>query len=219
MQAVINTVAFGLGIFILARLTWPAARAARCADPNLGSVDARRRCLVVGDAAALISLVEWLAAGVAFPVLLCAVLGPQPPAFFFHFFVSLGLCGLMASVHPFFGVTFLAVRTLLPSLLRSSGDPELPAALERLRRRTGLYLALAAVSPMLTVAAWAAIGSENRTILGVLSAVGVFGFAVAYALSCAILGDLEALAQTVALTTSASEDAGPAASTWVRGKG
>ena len=98
VQAVINTVAFGLGIFILARLTWPAARAARCADPNLGSVDARRRCLVVGDAAALISLVEWLAAGVAFPVLLCAVLGPQPPAFFFHFFVSLGLCGLMAAV-------------------------------------------------------------------------------------------------------------------------
>ncbi len=108
VQGVINAVAFSLGIFIVGRLAWPATRADRRGGD--AQADPRRRCLILGDAAALVGLAEWLAAGVAFPVLLCAALGPQPAPFFVRFFVSLGLCGLMAAVYSFFGVTFLAVR-------------------------------------------------------------------------------------------------------------
>ena len=109
VQGVINAVAFSMGIFILGRLAWPAARAARRGAAD-APADPRRRCLFLGDAAAMVTLAEWVTAGVAFPVLLCAVLGPQPASFFLRFFVSLGLCGLMAAVYSFFGVTFLAVR-------------------------------------------------------------------------------------------------------------
>ncbi len=216
VQAAINSVAFPLGVFILARLTWPAARAARRADPGAPAA-VRCRCLVLGDAAAVVSLAEWLTAGVAFPLLLCAALGPQPPSFFLHFFISLGLCGLMAAVYPFFGITFMAIRALLPPLLRNGGGPELPAALERLRRRTGLYLALAAVAPMLSVAAWAATGSENRLELGLLSLVEVVGFAASFALSRAIQGDLEALAHVASPADDASDE-GPLTSESSRGK-
>jgi hypothetical protein len=68
--------------------------------------------------------------------------------------------------------------------------------MERLKRRIGFYLLLAAVAPMLSVAAWAALGSENRTALGVLSAVGLLGFGLAFVLSRAIQADVEALAHT-----------------------
>ena len=76
--------------------------------------------------------------------------------------------------------------------------------MERLKRRTGLYLLLAAAAPMLTVAAWAATGSENRAALGLLSAVGLVGFGAAFALSRAIQGDLEALARTAAAASDRS---------------
>ncbi len=204
VQAAINGIAFPLGIALMTVLALPVARAVRGVDkgkpPDAGGLArARRRCLVLGEAAAAISVVEWLLAGLVFPVALCTFLGPQPFWFFLRFVVSLALCGLIAAVYPFFGVTFLAVRVLLPPLIRRrTFDGEGLAGLERLKRRTGLYLLLAAAAPMLTVAAWAATGSENRAALGLLSAVGLIGFGAAFALSRAIQGDLEALARTAA---------------------
>jgi serine/threonine protein kinase len=195
VQAGINSVAFPLGIVIGGLVILPVSRAARRGGGGLPPVV--RRCLILGDVAALLSIAEWTVAGLVYPWCLCALLGPQPPEFFVHFFVSLGLCGLMAAVYPFFAVTFLAVRVLLPPLIRGRGlSADELQGLERLKRRTGLYLLLAAAAPMLTVAAWAVLGSENRVLLGVLGAVGVVGFAAAFALSRAIQGDLEALAET-----------------------
>jgi hypothetical protein len=202
VQAAINGIAFPIGIVVMSVLAWPTARAVRRANEDKSSgvgdrAGPRRRCIILGDAAAVISVVEWLLAGLVFPLALCAFLGPQPFWFFLRFVVSLALCGLIAAVYPFFGVTFLAVRVLLPPLIRRRTlDAEELAALERLKRRTGLYLLLSAAAPMLTVAAWAATGSENRSALGLLSAVGLVGFGAAFALSRAIQGDLEALAHT-----------------------
>ena len=142
------------------------------------------------------SLVLWLIAGVAYPVALCAALGIQSVSFFVHFLVSLALCGLIAAVYPFFGVAFFAVRVLVPALIRDRRlNAEELSEMEGLKRRTGLYLLLAAMAPMLTVGAWAAFGTENRTGLGVLSAIGLIGFGYAFAVSRAILGDLEALSR------------------------
>ena len=62
-------------------------------------------------------------AGLAFPLALCAFLGPQPSWFFVRFVISLALCGLIAAVHPFFGATFLVVRALLPPLMRGAASP------------------------------------------------------------------------------------------------
>ncbi|HVS39777.1 MAG TPA: serine/threonine-protein kinase [Gemmataceae bacterium] len=203
VQAGINAVAFPLGVVLLGRAALPTTRAARTVAKTSNNDDlqavARRRSLVLGDVAAGVSLAEWVAAGVAFPSTMIALLGPRPPEFFLHFFVSLGLCGLMAAVYPFFGIAFIVVRVLLPALLqRRSPDAAERAAMERLSRRTGLYLLLAAAAPMLTVAAWAALGSENRTELAILSGVGVAGCAAAFALSRAIQGDVEALIGTAA---------------------
>ena len=198
VQFAINSVAYPTCIAAVALLAWRTTRAARLA--NGGPCDdpiARRRCLILGDGAALVSVSGWLLAAPAFPIGVCMGLGPQPATFILKFMVSLALCGLIAAVYPFFGVTFLAVRVLLPALLRHHAlDARELAGIERLKRRTGLYLLLAAVAPMLTVAAWAAMGSENRAALGMLAAVGLIGFGAAFALSRAILTDLDALTGT-----------------------
>ncbi len=198
VQLAINSVAYPAGMAAMGLLAWRTARAIRMAEGDRrDDPAARRRCLVLGDAAALISASGWLLAAPAFPLGVRLGLGPQPASFFLSFMVSLALCGLIAAVYPFFGVTFLAIRVFLPTLLRRhSPDAAELAGMERLKRRTGLYLLLAAVAPMLTVAAWAVTGSENRTALGVLACVGLVGFGAAFALSRAILGDLEALTPT-----------------------
>ena len=202
VAATINSVAFPVGIVVLALLALPTTRNIRRADAGLTD-GPRRRCIVLGDCAAVVIMVLWLIAGAAYPITLCAFLGLQSLTFFLHFMISLALCGLIAAVYPFFGVTFFAVRVFLPSLFRNRPPDVVEAsAMERLKRRTGLYLLMAALAPMLTVAAWAAMGSENRTSLGVLSAIGLVGFGATFALSREIVGDLEALARTVGLSKS-----------------
>jgi serine/threonine protein kinase len=211
VQGAINAVAFSGGIVILIVLARPVLRALRGLDerapPGADVVAAaRRRCLVLGDLTAGVGVAEWLLAGLAYPVSLCAALGPQPLEFFLHFFVSLALCGLLAAIQPFFWVTFLSVRVLLPPLLRRQGvDAVALVGMERLKRRTGLYLLLSAAAPMLSVAAMAAMGSENRAALGVLSVVGLAGFGAAFALSRALQGDLDALAGTAGYSPSAED--------------
>ena len=212
VQSAINGIAFPFGVGLLGVLVWPAARAVLQmekgevldADKMRGP---RRRCLVLGDWAAGLSIGLWLLAGPIYPMALWAVLGPLPLWFFVDFVLSLALCGLIASVYPFFGVTFLAVRALFPRLAWDLDADDL-ARMERLKRRTGFYLLLSAVAPMLTVAAWAAMGSENRIALGVLSAVSLIGFGVVFVLSRAIQGDLEALTQTAAWFSPTSEGGG-----------
>jgi hypothetical protein len=86
---------------------------------------------------------------------------------------------------------------LLPTLLRYHPPDSVElAGMERLKRRTGLYLLLSAMAPMLTVAAGAAMGSDNRVAPGMLAIVGLVGFGAAFVLSRAIVGDLDALIGT-----------------------
>jgi eukaryotic-like serine/threonine-protein kinase len=192
----INGVAFPIGIATIVFLAVPTTRAVRRADAGQ-TAKPRQRCLVLGDLAAIIIMILWLIAGAAYPITLCAFLGFQSLTFFLHFMISLALCGLIAAVYPFFAVTFFAVRVFLPTLIRRRPpDAAELAAMERLKRRTGLYLLMAALAPMLTVAAWAALGSESRTSLGVLSAVGLVGFGATFVLSREIVGDLEAIERT-----------------------
>ena len=192
VQACINATAFPIGIILISLLTLPVARAVRRTD---GATRPVRRCLVLGDYAVVIPLAEWTLAGPVFPLALCAFIGPQPAWFFVRFAVSLALCGLIATVYPFFGVTFLAVRALLPALVRGRGfEADERAGLEGLKRRTSFYLLLAAAAPMLTVVAWVLMEAKNTSLLGLLSALGVVGFGAAFAVSRAILSDIEALA-------------------------
>jgi eukaryotic-like serine/threonine-protein kinase len=213
VQFAINGIAFPLGVACLGVLVRPAARAVRQVDKG-EPLDAdllpppRRRCLALGDWAAGLSIALWLLAGPLYPLALWAVLGSLPVWFIMDFVVSLALCGLIASVYPFFGVTFLTVRALFPILARGGNlDAGDLTGMERLKRRTGWYLLLSAVAPMLTVAAWAAMGSENRMALGVLSAVSLAGLAAAFVLSRAIQGDLEALTRTAVSAFPTTEGA------------
>lgn len=203
-QAIINSLAFPLGLGLAALLSWPVAGVAadRARFERLTGAERerlRRECLRLGHYAALISLVLWLVAAPAYPLAIHWGVGNVPVSVYVHFTASLALCGLIAMAYPFFGVTFLAVCSFYPALVQ-------PAAMTRedrrsLRRLSGscwVYLSLAAVVPMLAVAILVVVGSQARFALGLLAVCGVAGLATAFLFFRCIQSDLATLAKIAA---------------------
>jgi hypothetical protein len=203
VQTVVNSIAFPLGMALGILVVWPVARALR--ELRAGKVPGvemlaagRRRCLQMGHCAAALSISLWLLASLAYPLSMSLAAVGLTLSPFVHFVASLTVCGLIAAVYPFFGVTFLAVRALYPRLIRSTATgPEDVHGLYRLSRGAVWYLLLAAVIPMLAVMALVLIGSENRFALGALSAAGLAGFGLVFWLHRTIQADLQALVYAV----------------------
>jgi serine/threonine protein kinase len=198
IQLIINSIAFPLGILVLAAAVRPVARAlarvrqAKDADKD-GDVTPfeRRRCLLLGHVTALVAVSAWLSAGLAFPASLAWVANGIPLAAVLHFLASLALCGLIAAVYPFFAVTLIAVRAFYPPLISPRRDEDWDFA--DLRRRLNIYLVLAATVPMLGIFVLVSAGSSSRFALVVLSVIGLAGFGLAFLCHRALAADLEAL--------------------------
>jgi serine/threonine protein kinase len=204
----INGIAFSLGIFWALYLTWPLVLGVRnLRTAQSGTVPPThfllRRALRLGQHAALIGIIEWTIAGLMFPVVVHVVSGHADVQLYLQFVASLTLCGLIAASYPFFFVTYFCVHVFYPAILRNDSAAEADAGdLKLLRKRAGAFLLLAGGVPLLGVAMIVLnallTGAQNTFILGVLSAVGAFGFFLAYAMYNAIQHDLAALSVTAA---------------------
>jgi hypothetical protein len=163
----------------------------------------RHRCLELGRLVALISVVEWSIAACAYPLGLRIIHAHLPLSAMLHFFFSLLLCGFVAAAYPFFIVTFFALRSLYPVFL--TADLEGAAAdapvLRQVGRRNSVYLVVAALAPLLGIAALIADswieenviqeGAEKTMI--VFSAAGLVGLPWLFRLSHSIRTDLDTL--------------------------
>jgi hypothetical protein len=156
--------------------------------------EARRRCLKLGTVASLVCVGCWCLAGVLWPISLDLLLGWLPFDAHLHFLISLTLCGLIAAVYPFFLVTHLALRGLMPVLLRAgSPSAEEITTLERLGRSLGPNLLAAAAVPFVGIATLVLIDSHDRTTMKMLVAFGLIGCVFAYVLERRIRQDLSAI--------------------------
>ena len=205
--AAVNGTAFPAGIVFLAALAWPIGRGIRRlrAGESLPADELRRlrrRCLYFGHYAACTGVVLWALSGPIYPLSI-NVLGGMPPRNYAYFSVSLFLCGLIAAAYPFFGVTFLYVRVLYPSLVQpGSMTLEDRGWLDRLGTFSWQYLLLAGSVPMLTtsLALWirtagdlAADSVAQSPLLALLGLAGLAGLGLAFWLCRTLLSDLEVL--------------------------
>lgn len=183
VQFIINGVAFPVGAYLVYCFVRPVARmlksptAIREATPEQRSI-MRQKALRLGHWAALIGIVEWMIAGVIYPVAMYALTEDMGFANAGHFIISLALCGLVAAAYPFFGVTYVAVRVFFPALLpKPTIDPRVEAQLRRLSVETRVYYAIACGVPLIGMGLLILLGSDYRTaqvVLTVLIALGVF---------------------------------------------
>ncbi|MEK6237048.1 MAG: protein kinase, partial [Planctomycetales bacterium] len=198
-QSVINSIAFPVGLAVLAALAWPLGVGLRNVrlKQSLSDEDRRalrRLCLNIGHYAAAIGIVEWIIAGVAYPITLHALGARMPLDGYLHFIISLTICGLIAAAYPFFFATFLGIRACYPAVVAGpAGTDDELNDLKRLAGSTLVYLIVAACVPMLAVTLLALAGLQNQLALFVLGAVGFAGFLLLARLYQVIQADLSAL--------------------------
>lgn len=184
IQAVINGIAFPVGVGFFLYLAVPTVRKIR--DSTTNKIGEKTRLLVfrLGLYGALIGSVEWVLAGIAYPISIRAVGVQMPVDAYFHFFASLVICGLVAASYPFFFVTLFCMRSLCPriwqgSLRRVADDRK---SLKLVASMLNPFLLISALVPLLGIASLLSFGSESRFGMSVLSIVGLFGFAAIFGL-------------------------------------
>lgn len=217
VQAIINSVAFPVGLGSAVIASWPVVRAVRAHEQRREAgarsragepaelLQLRRRCLQLGHIAAAISLTLWLLAAPAYPIALSVAVSEVPISVYLHFVASLAMCGLIAAAYPFFMTSCLAVCSFFPVLVPmgemtdDDGD-----SLARLGLAGWFYLLLAASVPMLAVAALTGVGSDARFALGTLAVGGVVSFVAAFQMLRTLQADLAALISLTAPTDAAN---------------
>lgn len=215
IQTVINSIAFPLGVGLGSWMAWAvvsgmkrALRGEKLDEERLRWL--RRRCLRMGHFGAMIGVVEWTVAGIAYPVALY-LFAPVTMNWqsYVHFFPSLILCGLIVAAYPFFLVTWVMIRMVYPPLLQANlTEIDDSFELDLLSRRSTLYLWMAMSVPLLSVAMLVLIGPEQtgapgtgrsfaRIAMGILSFGGLLGVGLAFWLYRQLQGHIEALRPAV----------------------
>jgi eukaryotic-like serine/threonine-protein kinase len=206
-QAVINGIAYPIGAALFWYLGFSVYRGYKqCQAGQLPPdrvLTLRQRCLELGRLVALVSIVEWSIAACVYPISLRIVNAEMPTSAMLRFFFSLVLCGLVAASYPFFVVTLFSLRSLYPIFLLSDLDRAAVDAplLRKLGRRNAVYLVVAALVPLLGIAALVADSLINEDVLppgaeksmAIFSAVGLLGLPCLFWLSHLIRTDLATL--------------------------
>jgi hypothetical protein len=206
MVGPVNATLYPLGAALVVAFAMPVARALGQlnrgeAVPPEQLAAARRRALVLGHGVALVGLVLWLVAGLAFPLYIHWRTGSFPATGYVYFLLSMLACGIISCCFPYLATTWLSVRVFFPALLANSApDAAEQRRLAAVGRQAGYYLFTSPVAPLLAILLVIFSGqptpedaaiTRNATIILVI--VAIAGFAAAYITWQRIRADLEAL--------------------------
>ena len=154
LSALINMFAFPLGVAVLLWLARDVQRGLQSAAMRQ-VVDRRHleSAWNLGHRAAMVGGVMWTIAGLAFPI----VLHSWDPNFGWiesiEFFLSLAICGGIAWIYPFFGVTLLGTENYYPAMVKPTmADDHFSELASQMTRRANIYLASAAAIPLCALA-------------------------------------------------------------------
>lgn len=204
IQSIINLIAYPLGLGLMGWITWSILRGSREHDPpgewnEQRALSLEKRCLRLGHYAALICTAEWIVAGIAYPVSMHYAIGSLPFSSYLHFLGSLLLCGLIAASYPFFGVTYLSLHLLYPRVPKPRlVGSDSPHFFQQTKRLSWVYLILAFLVPMLSIASLAMINLDDKVATGILTVAGTLGAISIFRVFQALQADLDALQELYA---------------------
>jgi hypothetical protein len=151
----VNGVVYPLGLMLFLTIMLPIARIVHRSRRNEPATAADLSALWnIGNKATLICGVLWAVSGMVFAVSFSTLHAEFAFWEALHFFLSLILCGGVAWIYPYFGMTLLAVMLYYPQVISPAMlDPEFPQRCQTLRRHSRWYLLSAAAIPLTAVAA------------------------------------------------------------------
>ena len=195
VQLWVNGIAFPFGIAVG---TWAAYRVFRLlrSDVPGEAQEGTTKLLEFGQVIAILLLTIWTISGIAFPIAI-GEFGSHSINFYLHFFLSLALCGIVATTYPYMLITFLGVRYFVPALVRHGiiAGPR-RRDLKQTARRNKIFLMTSILVPMLGIWLVVAFGGNadgREWALLAVSGGGAAGFLAMIALERLIGLDLAAL--------------------------
>ncbi len=172
----INLIAFPLAVALVAAYTGQVVRALRRAQAGVAACQADYfATLQLAHRAAVIGGLLWCLAAVLYPAILWLAFDEISGREVSHFFLSHVICGGVAAIYPFFGISVYAIAVCYPKLVRSSiKDAGFDRRMVRLVGRCERYLLLACAVPLLG-AALLLVSEEDATgvILLAIAATGL----------------------------------------------
>lgn len=163
----VNCIVFPLGAAILILFAQPVRGSLRAALQGRAATEPELDAAWnLGHRAAMIGGLLWSIAGIAFPLVL-RWLNPRfdlPGAI--EFFLSLVICGGIAWIYPFFGISLVASEIYYPTIVvPTMVDAGFQRRARQLKTRSAIYLASAAAIPLFALTLLAA-----RQTLGIADA-------------------------------------------------
>lgn len=136
----------------------------------------------IGLRATLICGVLWFVSGCVFAIgMYRAFPGLFHQTDAFHFLISLVLCGGVAWIYPYFGMTLLSLLIYYPKVISPSmSDPDFAARSQRLRRQNSLYLVSAAAIPLIAIGALVAREDIPKELVIAGICITAIGLSFAY---------------------------------------
>ena len=171
LALVVSASLLAVGLCFLISLTRAFVAAIRRAESGEPADEKSVRSIVhLGQNAALIGGSLWVAGGVIYPIALWFRFPELPTAELIRFFFSLLICGGVASIYPFFGMTTLGSLVYFPQLVRNSmQDSHFDVRARRLLTQTERFWLAAVAIPLMGVALL--VFSDTREKSVVLTAV------------------------------------------------
>ncbi len=151
----VNGVVYPLGLILFLSIMWPIVRIVHRSQRGLPASQSEiSRLWNIGNQATLICGVLWAVSGMVFAVSFSSLQSEFGYAEAIHFFLSLVLCGGVAWIYPYFGMTLMAVLIYYPRVIAPTmSDPGFPERCHRVRRHSLWYLLSAAAIPLTAVGA------------------------------------------------------------------
>lgn len=207
----VNSFGFLIGLLVFLYLAKPIGEglAAIASEKNLPFAELtaiRRRCLNLGQHAAIIGTCLWIIAGPIYPLTISTL----EISYYLYFIASLTLCGVFVATYSFLFVTWLCTHVYFPTFISPGSvtvdDIDLLAKVDSLRWR---YLAMAGTLPMLVLAFGVVLSTTIKSqvvtlLLGVFGFVGVLGFVLALRLFQVIQTDIALLIEASSASSRTS---------------
>ncbi|MEM7476238.1 MAG: serine/threonine-protein kinase, partial [Planctomycetota bacterium] len=152
----VNVIVYILGLSLFLLVVWPFVKIVHRGKEGRACLDSEIDYLwSIGFRATLIAFVLWVVSGVVF----AASMQLKFPQSFsameaLHFFLSLLLCGGVAWIYPFFGMTLVSLLVYYPKVIAPTmSDAKFDTRARSIRRFSVWYLRSAAAIPLIAVAA------------------------------------------------------------------
>jgi hypothetical protein len=208
-----NVLVYPFCTYLLFRQMWPVYRMWKRLHPRNGLPETlardevavgRRRMLSWPAWAVGLSALGWLPGGFLFPLGIDLLAGPMALDVYAHFLISFTLSGLIAMTYTYFGVQFVALRSLYPRFWADPQDlhRDIAAELRERSPRLALFQLLAGVIPLAGAILLVVVGPELtgylafRLLAASLILLGMVGFGIAIAAN-------KFLAETLSVLTGA----------------